>query len=555
MSTDFWEILLVDNDLSMHTIIKENIDGSNVFGKKIKVLHAHNAQEAKQLIKENQDIALSFVDIAMETPNAGLELVNYIRYDLHNSDMRIVILDSNESPIPAGSIIEHYDINDYKNRTNIESQQIFLYVRTALKQYQQFKELRANRDEIYKQMTTNEVTGLPNRMKLSENLGTIGKKSLILLNIDDFSVINNHNGFEFGNAVLRAFGRFLQRRYAKYAQVFHMEADIFAMLCVQTDDLLSVEQNIVKIKDEISQHLFSVHKTKIHLTASIGIVLDEYGDIVQKAEFALKEARLYGKNNFRTYSDDLNILRTIHSNSLWTERIRNALEKKQVLAYFQPIKNVKTGKIEKYETLVRINFENKIYSPFHFLDAARYSGQLFDIFQIMFQEACKKVIATDLNFTVNVSDYDLKHPKFMLYITKIAKRYRINTQRITFEVLENNSISKQHDIQTTLNKLHELGYKIAIDDFGAECSNFGQLSNIHIDFIKIDGAFIKNIIEDKDSQIIAQTILDFAHQKSIPVIAEFVCSKEVCDYVKKMGVDYLQGYEIAEPKPELLNLH
>jgi len=353
MSTDFWEILLVDNDLSMHTIIRENLDGLTVFDKKIKLLHAHNAKKAKRLIKENQDIALAFVDVAMETPDAGLKLVNYIRNDLHNQDMRVVILDSNDSPTPANTIIERYDINDYKNRTNIESQQIFIYVRTALKQYQQFKELRINRDEIYKKMTTNEVTGLPNRMKLSENLGTIGKKSLILLNIDDFSVLNNHNGFEFGNAVLRAFGKFLQRRYAKYSQVFHMEADIFAMLCVQTNDLLSVEQNIAKIKDEIYKHLFSVNNTKIHLTASIGIVLDEYGDIVQKAEFALKEARLYGKNNFKTYNDDLDILRTIHTNSLWTERIRNALEQDQVLAYFQPIKNVKTGKIEKYETLVR----------------------------------------------------------------------------------------------------------------------------------------------------------------------------------------------------------
>ena len=551
MSTDFWEILLVDDDTSIHTIIKKYLDGLTVFSKKIKILHGHNAKEAKQLIKENQDTALAFVDIAMETPDAGLELVNYIRHELHNKDIRIILLDSGDSPLPANAIIERYDINDYKSLSEIESQHLFVYVRTALKQYQQFKDLRANRDEIYKKMTTNEVTGLPNRMKLSENLGSIGKKSLILLNIDDFSVINNHNGFEFGNEVLKAFGKFLQRRYSKYSQVFHLEADIFAMLCIQTDTL-STEQNISKIKDEIFHHLFSVAKTKIHLTASIGIVLDEYGNIIQKAEFALKEARLHGKNNLKTYSDDLNILRTIHSNSLWTTRIRNALEKSDVIAYFQPIKNARTGEIEKYETLVRVKYEDEIYSPFHFLDAARYSGQLFEIFKIMFEEACKKVISTSFSFTVNISDYDLKHPKFMLYITKIAKRYRINTNRITFEVLENNSISKQHDIQKTLNKLHELGYKLAIDDFGAECSNFGQLNNLNIDFIKIDGAFIKNIIEDKDSQIIAKTILDFAHQKKIPVIAEFVCSQEVCTYVKKMGVDYLQGYEIAEPKPELI---
>jgi len=547
MSTDFWEVLLVDNDVSVHNIIKEHIDDIVIFNKAVKILHAHNAEEAKQIIKENSDIAVAFIDIGMEASDAGLELVNYIRHNIHNN-MRIIIFDTGDSPVPANDIIEHYDINDYKDRSCIESQRLFITIRTAIKQYQQFKDLQDNRNAIYNKMTTNEITGLPNRMKLSENLGTIGKKSLILINIDDFSVINNHNGFDFGDEVLQAFGKFLYKRYSQYAYIFHLEADIFAMLCLK-NVTTSVEQNISKIKDDIYKHLFVINGTKMHLTASIGIVLDDYGNIIQKAEFALKEARLYGKNNIQKYSDDLNILRTIHANSLWTERIRIALSKKNILAYFQPIKNIKTDKIEKYETLVRINYQDKIYSPYHFLDAARYSGQLFEIFKIVFKEACKRVEKYSLSFTINVSDYDLKHPRFNAYVTRIVKKYNIPLNRITFEILENNSIAKHKEIQETLNKLHQDGFKIAIDDFGAECSNFGQLNNLKIDFIKIDGEFIKNIVEDKNSQIIAKTILDFAHQKEIPVIAEYVCSQEVYEYVKEMGVDYAQGYFIAEPKP------
>ena len=547
MSIDFLEILLVDDDISLHEIITKTLDGLKIFNKEVRILHAHNALEAKEHIEKNSDIAISFIDISMETADAGLELVNYIRHILKNENMRIIIIDSEESPIPADEILEHYDINDYRDRGCIESQRLSNTIRVAAKQYQQFKDIQDNKAQMYKKMTTNKISGLPNRMKLAENVSTVGKKSLILLNIDDFSVINNHNGFEFGNKVLNVFSEFLENRYGKDAQIFHLEADIFAMLYLQ-ENTSSIEEKIIKIKDDIYHNLFVINNISIHLTATLGIVINDYGNILQKAEFAFKEARLHGKNSVQKYSDDLNILRTIHANSLWTGRIRDALGHKKVLAYFQPIKNIRTGEIEKYETLVRIEYKEKIYSPYHFLDAARYSGQLFEIFKVMFDAACSNASTSNYNFTINVSDYDLKYPKFFKTVQQILQKYQIETKRICFEILENNSISENTEIQKILHKLHDLGCKLAIDDFGAECSNFGQLNNLKIDFIKIDGSFIKNIVENKSSQIVAQTILDFAHKKGIPVIAEYVCSKEVYEYVKKMGVDYAQGYIISEPK-------
>ncbi|ADN09997.1 EAL domain-containing response regulator [Sulfurimonas autotrophica] len=552
MSPKFWEILLVDDNTKLHELIKNNLNGILINKKKVKILHAYNAAEAKELIGKNSDIAIAFIDIAMQAPDAGLELVNYIRNTLYNTSMRIIIIDSESLPVPASDIIEHYDINDYKDQRCIESQKLFTTIRTAIKQYQQFKDLKDKKDQIYKKMTTNEITSLPNRMKLTENIDTVGGKSLILINIDDFSLINNYNGFEFGDDVLRVFADFLVYNYAKFAEIYHLEADIFALFCLRTDTRTQ-EQSISIIKENISHHEFSVNGIKIHLTASLGAVLNEYGNVIQKAEFALKEARLYGKNNARKYSDDLQIVRTIHSNSIWTGRIRKAIAHNKILAYFQPIQNLKTGKIEKYETLVRLEYDKKIYSPFHFLDAALYSGQMFKIFKIMLSEACKKAQTTSYIFGVNISEYDLKHPKFVQTIHEIMKQYSVTPNRIVFEILENNSIARNKNIQDVLNVLHEDGFKLAIDDFGADCSNFAQLNNLPINFIKIDGQFIKNIVKDRNSQITAKTILDYAHQKEIPVVAEFVCSKEVYDYVKEMGVDFVQGYEIAEPKPILLD--
>jgi len=551
MSEKYWEILVIDDDVAVHNIIEKELTKIFIHNKPVKSLHAHNAQEAKELLKNNLDTAIAFIDISMQTPDAGLKLVKYIRNELHNSNIRIVIIDSGNAPIPTDEIFDHYDINGYKEKEEIINGKFYLIIRNALKQYEQYKELKANRDEIYKKMTTNEVTGLPNRMKLTENLDTIGEKSLILINIDDFSLINEHNGFDFGNEVLRTFARFLKKKYAKYAQVFHLHADIFALLCIKLDEE-TTEENILRIKDDIAKYAFSVNKIKIRLTASIGIALDERGNIIQKAEFALKEARRYGKNSIQKYTDNLNILRTIHTNSLWSTRVRDALVDNRMHAYFQAIKDVKTDEIIKYETLIRLEYENEIYTPFHFLDAALYSGQIFKIFQFVLEEACKKASQNKGSFSVNISQYDLQYPDFLSITKDILKKYNVNTNQITFEILENDSISHNKNIQILLNKMHDEGFKLAIDDFGAKCSNFGQLNNLPVDFIKIDGTYIKNIITDENSQIVTSTIVDFAHKKGIPVIAEFVCSEEIYNYIKDMGIDYAQGYEIAEPQAQLL---
>jgi len=553
MEEQVWKILLVDDNNRLHTIIEDAAKSIHINGKKILPLHAKDAQEAKKLLQKHHDIALAFIDIAMQTPKAGLELVAYIRDQLHNKLTRIILLASATAmSMPPEEIIEKYDINDYKEYDEISERKLFNVIRTAIKQYSQFKELQENRDAIYQQMTTNEVTQLPNRMKLSEKLDSLGNKSLILINIDDFSLINDHKGFEYGDKVLRAFADFLVQKYGKEMDVFHLQSDVFALLCYK-EEHHAVDSCIRDIKESIQKHTFVLdNEEKLHLTASLGVVLNEEGNIIQKAEFALKEARLYGKNNATKYSDDLNIVRTIHANSLWSERIRNAFEKGKILSYYQAIYNIDTQSITKYEVLVRLEHEGKIYTPAHFLDAALYSGQIFEIFKQMFHNVCEVAQTSDKDFTINVSEYDIKDPDFSSFIHTTLQQCKIDASRITFEVLEHTSISEDKNIQKLLNTLHDDGFKIAIDDFGAHCSNFAQLNNLKIDFIKIDGTFIKHVLEDKNCKIVTSTIIDFAHKKDIPVIAEFVSSKEIFDTVKEMGADYIQGYYIAEPKPELV---
>jgi len=334
-------------------------------------------------------------------------------------------------------------------------------------------------------------------------------------------------------------------------EVFHLQANTFALLCFE-EDTKAIEECVKDIKNDIEEHPFKVNGNTLYLTATLGVVLKDKGNIIQKAELALKEARIYGKNRLSTYRDDLHIIQTIQANSIWSKRLRDAFKKNKMHAYFQPIQNIKTKQIEKYEALVRLEYEGKIYSPFEFLGAALYSGQIFEIFQFMFDAVCQKIAQTGYKFSINLSEYDLKTPTLSDYIHKTINKYNVAPNKIIFEILEDTSISHQKDIQELINSLHHDGFSIAIDDFGTRCSNFAQLHNLAIDFIKIDGEFIKNIHQDTNAQIITKTILNFAHAANIAVIAEFVCSQEVYDYITDLGIEFAQGYHIAAPSAKII---
>ncbi|MDF1882994.1 EAL domain-containing protein [Sulfurimonas sp. SAG-AH-194-C21] len=545
------KILVVDDEVSIHTITIGALKNKLFDDKKLEILTALSGAEAKQILNEHDDIHLALIDVVMETPEAGLELVEYIRDELKNEMIRLVLRTGQPSQAPEEHVINHYDINDYKEKTELTAQKLYTLVRTSIKQYQQYQALKDSRDVIYEKMTTSELTKLPNRMKLNESLDSEGRKSLILVNIDDFSTINETQGFTVGDSLLKDFASYLNNEFTKSMKIFHLHSDIFAILCFNVDTK-EVETCMQDLKQKISGHVFCIDNLNLHLTVSLGIVLHEKGNLIQKAEFAIKEARNLGKNNAQIYTDDLNIIRTIHANSKWTQRLREAIKEDKIHAYFQAIKNYKTGEVQKYEALVRLEYDGEIYTPYHFIDAAFYSGFIYDIFKIMFKKTCQKAQGNTYEFSVNISEYDLKEESFFEYVQTTLKEHKIDAARISLEILEYKSVSNDEKIKKLINDLHDFGFKISIDDFGTQCSNFSQLNDLPIDFIKIDGSFIKDIVNNENSQIVSRTIIDFARHKKIPVIAEFVCDGDVYQYVKDIGADYAQGYFISEPQPELL---
>jgi len=546
-----WKILVIDDEKSVHDITENVLKMLVIEGRSLELIYAFSAKEAKKKLAEYDDISLALIDVIMETPTAGLDLVNYIRNDLKNHLIRLVIRTGQPDEVPERKIVDEYDITDYKEKTELSVDKFYTLIRSSIRQYSDLLELESKYEDVYKQMTTHPLTKLPNRQKLNEQLDQKGLKNLVLINIDDFSIINETQGFDVGDELLLQMGRFLFNMYGDEMDVFHLEGDTFGILSI---NMLVSEEKLLSIQGQINQMIFLLGGIENRLSVTLGLVMHEEGNLIQKAEFALKEARTLGRNRVSTYTDDIKIIKTIQHNSVWSQRVRDALERNKMVAFYQPIFLLETGEIVKYECLVRMLYEDKIISPFTFLDAARSSGQLHNIFKLMFENACKKTKEFSGQFTVNVTDQDLQEPGLMDFIENTLRKYDVDVKQIGIEILEENSVMNNDVIKERLIALHNKGMSIIIDDFGTQCSNFAQLIDLPISILKIDGMFVKDLSDNKKHQIISESIISFARRSNIPTVAEFVHSQAVLDKVKNMGVVYAQGFHLGEPLPDLIKL-
>ena len=548
---ELFKIVIIDDDQEVHAFTKLALKSFKYNNKKIEFISIYSEKEAREVLPLHKDIAVVLLDVVMETNNSGLDIVKFIRNDLHNDMSRIIIRTGQPGEAPERYVIDNYDINDYKEKTELTTDKLYTTIRTALVQYSQLLELLNKKSEMYTLLTTDQLTSLPNRTKLTYDLDSTKPQTLMLIDIDRFSLLNDAYGFDIGDEILIHMSQIISRVLRKDMTLYRLESDLFAILMQSTDtDLL--EDEVGTIKALLDNFPFELGDLSLYISVSIGIVNYQLGNIIQKAELALRKAREVSRNRVEYYDESRDYISSIKNNNSWTARITYALNHDNILVYFQPIVECATEKIVKYEALVRLEHDGEVYSPFHFLNTARYSGYLHQITQRVFEKSCQKFQDNDLMFSINITDHDLAESGFIEFINKTSSKYNIDRSRIVFEILEEISMSNNIIATENLSKLTALGYSLSIDDFGAECSNFSQLGKHHYESIKIDGAFIKDIQTNKNSQIITESILFFTNKIGFKTVAEFVHSKAVYEIIKEMGVDYAQGYYFGEPKPELI---
>ncbi|OHD57438.1 MAG: hypothetical protein A2014_09120 [Spirochaetes bacterium GWF1_49_6] len=406
-----------------------------------------------------------------------------------------------------------------------------------------------NLETIKKQLVTDQLTGLPNRTALVYDIQKAKVSHLILVNIDGFKELNDFYGHPGGDEILTQLGLALGE-WAAYGTVYRLYADEFAVLIdkqMKPDELNYIIENI---RLHFKRDSFKLEAEEIKINVTMGIAegntkLLEMADIalgMAKKEhkgykFAMEWEKIYSE-----YGENLAILKTL----------RNAIDNDRIVPYFQPIYDNRTGKIEKFETLVRvIDEEGRVISPIKFLDIAKKTKLYPYITRTMIKKSFEKFYLTPWQFSINLSVDDINDFETSEFIQLSLKESGMAKQ-IVFEITESEGIENFDSVSEFISQVKELGSKIAIDDFGTGYSNFSYLISLNVDFLKIDASLIRNLPYDKNLQIIVETIVTLSHRLGISTIAEFVHSSEVQEKVASMGIHHSQGYFLGKPEKDII---
>ena len=402
--------------------------------------------------------------------------------------------------------------------------------------------------QILKQ-TTDENTGLPNRIKLSEDVALQSDLKFGLFSLDNYDVIKNYYGYEAAYDALKQLSENFKRVLgAQGVGIYKLAGGEFGFLAKESSDLNWFQQICRFAIEDTSNFQLDVEGDTVDLRASIGCTSNK-ANYLSYSGLALRHALDSGKS-LVYYEDQENLIAQHENNLLWTRKVKSALADDRITLFVQPLVDRRTMQVTKYECLVRlIDEDGKYVSPFFFLDVAKKT-KLYHLITAQVISISFDVFSQidDKDFSINLSAEDILHKETIDYLEKKIVEYNIGS-RLILEIVESEGIDSYDEITAFISKMKAFGCRIAIDDFGTGYSNFSYLMELKVDYIKIDGSLIKNIDHDRNSQIICSTILNFSSELEMSTVAEFVHNDAVLEYVQNMEFDYLQGFHLGEPVP------
>jgi len=331
--------------------------------------------------------------------------------------------------------------------------------------------------------------------------------------------------------------------------LYRLHADQYAILCREGGDVKAYEERIRKILRAIVKEPILLIESKITLGVTVGLAVGSGSGLLIQADIALKRAKTERKEML-IYDEDFKVTEEYRRNMEWTSKLKKALDENRVVAFFQPIFNTESGKVEKFESLVRmIDEDGAVISPFYFLEVAKRAKLYPQITKLMIDHSIRTFHQSTYECSINMTLEDIRNPEAVEYFFEALATHDIGSQ-IVVELVESEGIENFEEIQLFIDRAREFGCKIAIDDFGTGYSNFEYLLSLKADYIKIDGSLIRNLDQEGNGiRFVAETVVSFARKAQMKTIAEFVSHEAISDIVKDMGVDYLQGYFIGEPMP------
>lgn len=406
-----------------------------------------------------------------------------------------------------------------------------------------------NEKHILRQLFTDSLTKSPNRNRLLNDIKNNCGNKLLLINVDNFKHVNDLYGNTIGDLVLIDIYKRLEKFKSndKIEDIYKLHADEFAVLFRDHITRKELNEAVEDFERMISQ-VYYISNLEILLSITMGIS-DTKNKILEEADMALKLAKEQ-QARYLFFEESMKIKEKYENNILWVKNIKKAIINDNIIPVFQPIYNHDTKIITGFECLIRMINEQDLITPNNFIEIAKKSRYYTHLTKIVLLKSVNYFANKDFNFSINLSLFDIYSRESTIFFTSVIDDYKIGN-KIIFEFTETEQIENNAQVNYFIEKVKERGCKIAIDDFGTGYSNFDYLLKMNIDILKLDGSIIKNLNVNPQSKIIVETIVNFAKKLNMQTTAEYVCSKEIFNIVKRIGIDNSQGYYIGKPEIDI----
>ncbi|MCC5653816.1 EAL domain-containing protein [Nostoc sp. XA013] len=423
-------------------------------------------------------------------------------------------------------------------------------------------------DELIKYITNyDHLTGLPNRDLFRDRLHQILSQpennqhlvAIFLLSIDDFTGMSHGLEHETTNLLVRAVAQRLSSCTTQTDILAHLSGDEFALARI---DIHSFE-SLIKLSQVLLSTLskpFSVEGNSIRITASIGITINNLNDrnsvdqLLQQAHIALYQAKQQGRSQYQFYSPEINA--QLQERLTLENELHGALERNEMVVYYQPLIDLHSGQVTAMEALVRWQHPTLgLISPAKFIPIAEANGAIVPIGEWVLRTACAQTRAwqlagfTPIRISVNLSSRQFEQPYLVEIVNQILEETGLKASYLELEVTESFLMANIERSVKTLKELQKLGICLALDDFGTGFSSLNYLKRFPVDMLKIDRSFVQDVMSNADSAAVTDAIIALAKSLRLKITAEGVETQEQLEYLQMRGCDEGQGFYFSRPVP------
>ena len=411
------------------------------------------------------------------------------------------------------------------------------------------------------------LTGLVNRREFESRMERALKSAkaretsyaLCVLDLDQFKIVNDTCGHSAGDALLGQVGALLKSKVRWRDTLARLGGDEFGIL-LESCSLDEAMRTAEALREAVRNFKFTWEERTFRLGASIGVVPisadnADVAAVLSAADSACQAAKEAGRNRVHSFEEnDIDLMRR-RREMQWAARINNALEEGRFELFRQTIMPLqKTEAGAHYELLLRMRDEaGKIVGPDNFMTAAERYGITPSIDRWVIENAFRWLVSEAdereklTMCSINLSGQSLGDDKFLPYVIDQFHRSGLDDTKICFEITETAAIASFSQANRFIQALKELGCKFALDDFGTGLSSFGYLKHFPVDYLKIDGSFVKEILHDPIDREMVRSINEIGHLTGKQTIAEFAENQEIINMLQSLGVDYAQGYGVSQP--------